>query len=144
MLQVSGIRYVSPVCVDSHPLTVTNACWQFERFVPWARNSDLQLIQHQPGSGPNLTNGEEMCEMHGYNETECLAIGCCHWNLTTDNGAGACWSSVGRDPCFAGSGSGSGSGPDNGPPDFTDIGVGTRSGSADSSPPMHKVLEVCV
>ena len=61
-----------------------------------------------PSEGPACTNGtahqgngEEVCEMHGYSESECLAIGCCQWDPTTDNGAGACWSAVGRDPCTA-------------------------------------------
>lgn len=54
-------------------------------------------------------NGEEACEGHGFDETQCLAIPCCQWDAEEPDGEG-CWSAVGQDICDLGSGSGSGSG----------------------------------
>jgi len=34
-----------------------------------------------------------MCENKGYSHSQCLSVGCCHWN----NG---CWSSVGQNECI--------------------------------------------
>ncbi len=39
-------------------------------------------------------NGEEVCENHGYNQTECTSITCCQWGLNQ------CWSSIGRNECI--------------------------------------------
>ena len=53
-------------------------------------------------------NGEAACQVQGrgegtqtveFTQTECEAIACCHWNQDTDDGQGACWSSVGTDVC---------------------------------------------
>ena len=60
----------------------------------------------QPGTGAG--NGEAACQVQGRGEgtqpveltqTECEAVGCCQWNQDTDDGQGACWSSVGKDVC---------------------------------------------
>ncbi len=40
-----------------------------------------------------LMNGEKVCEGHGYDESKCLALGCCEF------GDGQCWSSVGPGLC---------------------------------------------
>merc|ERR1712183_476104 len=40
-----------------------------------------------------MKNGEEVCEGHGFTETECMAIGCCQWD-------DACHSNVGRGECM--------------------------------------------
>ena len=38
-------------------------------------------------------NGETICQGHGYSQTQCEAISCCHfWN-------GTCWYSVGQNQC---------------------------------------------
>jgi len=42
------------------------------------------------------SNGEDICEGHGFNPTQCQAVGCCHWD------DGQCWSSVGHGPCGSG------------------------------------------
>ena len=53
-------------------------------------------------------NGEAACQVQGrgegtqpveFTQTECEDVGCCHWNQDTDDGQGACWSSVGTDVC---------------------------------------------
>ena len=65
----------------------------------------FELLDHQMGGGAGGSgggsNGEQMCEGHGYDEATCKSIGCCQY----DNGN--CWSDVGTGPC-TGSGSGSG------------------------------------
>lgn len=38
-------------------------------------------------------NGEDACETHDLSQSECHAVGCCHFH------DGVCWSSVGRDVC---------------------------------------------
>ena len=38
-------------------------------------------------------NGEEACEGHGFDQDQCLQVGCCEWD---DN---SCWSSIGDDEC---------------------------------------------
>ena len=48
----------------------------------------------------NTLNGEEACEGHGYDEAQCLSVGCCHWNPTSDPSS-RCWSDVGRNECRA-------------------------------------------
>ena len=53
-------------------------------------NDDLAMRRAWPKA---RRNGEQVCENRGFNETECLAIGCCQWN---DN---RCWSDVGDGPC---------------------------------------------
>jgi hypothetical protein len=37
--------------------------------------------------------GEQACEGHGYNATQCANVGCCSFN------EGQCWSNVGQSPC---------------------------------------------
>ena len=50
-------------------------------------------------------NGEEACQGHGYDEQQCLSVGCCHWNPYGDAADGPtgdglpCWSSVGQNEC---------------------------------------------
>merc|ERR1712037_643842 len=46
-----------------------------------------------PCQGSASGNGECMCEEHGYNQNQCLQIGCCSF----DNGE--CWSAVGSGQC---------------------------------------------
>lgn len=53
-----------------------------------------------PGAAPPTevqsngdTNGESVCEGHGYDIDECWSKDCCHWD------DGECWSSVGSGPC---------------------------------------------
>ena len=41
------------------------------------------------------SNGEQICEGHGYDEATCNSIGCCQY----DTGNGNCWSDVGDGPC---------------------------------------------
>ena len=42
-------------------------------------------------------NGEEACEGRGFNQQQCLDVGCCYWE---EGGADAgCWSGVGQDSC---------------------------------------------
>ena len=38
-------------------------------------------------------NGEEVCEDHGFDKTQCESIACCHWD------DGDCWSAVGNKKC---------------------------------------------
>ena len=40
-------------------------------------------------------NGEQACENHEYNETECSSIGCCQWEQKDNQ----CWSAVGQLSC---------------------------------------------
>lgn len=56
----------------------------------------------------SLNNGEAACEVSGrgggtqpveLTQSECNMVGCCHWNQDTNDGKGACWSSVGQNPC---------------------------------------------
>ena len=46
-----------------------------------------------PPSGVSSSNGEEVCQNKGYDEQQCNAIGCCHFD-------GGCWSSVGQGDCY--------------------------------------------
>merc|ERR1712156_511127 len=41
------------------------------------------------------SDGESVCQQHGFDAAQCWAIGCCHWNYDTES----CWSSVGNGPC---------------------------------------------
>ena len=72
-----------------------------------ARNSDRQKIGETDNGGlgagpmspvvqaPGGSNGEQICEGHGYDEATCNSIGCCQY----DTGNGNCWSAVGEGPC---------------------------------------------
>ena len=53
-------------------------------------------------------SGEAACQVRGrgggtqpveFTQIECEAVGCCHWKQDTDDGKGACWSSLGTDRC---------------------------------------------
>ena len=57
-------------------------------------------------------DGEAACEGHNLNPTQCLAVGCCHWDNDQVGFSGflfsgfltyvlatQCWSSVGKRPC---------------------------------------------
>ena len=51
-------------------------------------------------------NGEEACEGRGFNQQQCLDVGCCYWE---EGGADAgCWSGVGQDSCVNPSSGGGG------------------------------------
>eukprot|EP01047_Picozoa_sp_COSAG01_P102046 COSAG01_NODE_31692_length_593_cov_0.566802_1_plen_145_part_10 len=64
------------------------------------------------GGAGGVLNGEQACENHGYNNTQCLSVGvspnatgtaaqsCCHWN----SGLGECFSSIGQNRCPGASG----------------------------------------
>ena len=61
----------------------------------------------------SVLDGESACEGHNFNPTQCVAVGCCHWNghqvglcgflffsgFPTYVLATQCWSSVGKRPC---------------------------------------------
>jgi len=52
------------------------------------------------GGGGGGQNGEDACEGRGFNQQQCLAVGCCQW----DNDM--CWSNVGTKDCAGGDGVG--------------------------------------
>ena len=43
-----------------------------------------------------MLTGEQVCQGHGFDETECLSIGCCQWDPSTPEG---CWSAVQNGVC---------------------------------------------
>ena len=53
-------------------------------------------------TGKKTQNGEQACEVHGYDEKQCAAVGCCLW----DAGDGKCWSGVDKEACPSASGAG--------------------------------------
>ena len=55
-----------------------------------------------------LVSGEAACQVFGrgagtqpveLTQFDCEAVGCCHWDQATNDGKGACWSSVGVERC---------------------------------------------
>ena len=49
---------------------------------------------------PNIDNGEEACEGHGYTKDQCQRIGCCQFaECPSRDGTGECHSNVGSDQC---------------------------------------------
>ena len=54
----------------------------------------LQYFAEFFGDARNELNAEEICEGHGFSQTQCEAIGCCHWNNND------CLSHVGQELCF--------------------------------------------
>ena len=62
----------------------------------------LHLAAAAAGWEAPAGNGEEVCENKGYNRSECVAIGCCHFNPSDDHDQ--CWSDVGDGPCSDGRG----------------------------------------
>ena len=44
-----------------------------------------------------MLTGEQVCQGHGFDETECLSIGCCQWDPSTPEG---CWSAVQNGVCY--------------------------------------------
>ena len=61
----------------------------------------LHLAAAAAGWEAPAGNGEEVCGNKGYNRSECVAIGCCHFDPLD---GGLCWSDVGDDPCSDGRG----------------------------------------
>merc|ERR1712216_489831 len=111
--EVHGPADVSPECKaivgakihECPPHSFGDAFWHDEEEM-------VHFLEHNPAMdmiGMDAPpNGEEACEGHGFDETQCLAIPCCQWDAEEPDGEG-CWSAVGQDIC-SGSGSGSGSG----------------------------------
>ena len=46
-------------------------------------------------------NGEEACANHGYSETECSAVGCCHWDCNSEKCQSDVYSGVCPSTCAA-------------------------------------------
>ena len=61
----------------------------------------LHLAAAAAGWEAPAGNGEEVCGNKGYNRSECVAIGCCHFDPLD---GGLCWSDVGDGPCSDGGG----------------------------------------
>jgi len=140
--EVHGPADVSPECKaivgakihECPPHSFGDAFWHDEEEM-------VHFLEHNPAMdmiGMDAPpNGEEACEGHGFDETQCLAIPCCQWNADEPDGQG-CWSAVGQATCMGspesdngpvGSGSGSGSGAEDdadGPP--------AEEGSAEEPP----------
>ena len=140
--EVHGPADVSPECKaivgakihECPPHGFGDAFWHDEEEL-------VHFLEHNPAMemiGMDAPpNGEEACEGHGFDETQCLAIPCCQWDADEPDGQG-CWSAVGQATCMGspesdngpvGSGSGSGSGAEDdadGPP--------AEEGSAEEPP----------
>lgn len=55
--------------------------------------AEIEEPEIVPLTAVTLGNGEELCENHDYNKTQCLAVGCCHWKWRR------CFSAVGARLC---------------------------------------------
>ena len=76
---------------------MSRSCWLLFAFVARAVAEEYET-EFAPSPAPISTDGESVCEGHGYDATACEEIGCCCF----DKGNGNCWSAVGRGDCYDG------------------------------------------
>ena len=72
---------------------MSRSCWLLFAFVARAVAEEYET-EFPPSPAPISTDGESVCEGHGYDATECKNIGCCCHD------DGKCWSAVGRGACY--------------------------------------------
>ena len=72
---------------------MSRSCWLLFAFVARAVAEEYET-EFPPSPAPISTDGESVCEGHGYDATACEEIGCCCFD------GGKCWSAVGRGACY--------------------------------------------